>query len=457
MKRKSVLLHQPDRTLWTFQSDIEVLDGKLLDTKGFGYIKLYINTVAGDFLEILSQVGNVEDAYEKMADKYDVSIEEVREKFAPFIRQLKEYGFEVNNPGLYQWDIRGSREYHLPIHLALELTYSCNLRCKHCYNRSGSDRRVFMDYEKFKRLVDNSVEIGVVEFEITGGEPTVHPRFLDMVEYILQKEVFSVAILSNGTLWTEEWVKRLLPYKDKVLVQIDLHGLDKEYVAWFTGWEHSLERQKRTIELFSKYGIPFRVVAVITPKSVKDMPEILAYAKEKGAVSSGISIPMPMGRAEDYEKEILFSPEEMSEYMKIYEEQKSQYGMFMYDLRDISDKDKINCGVGDNLSITPDFGVKICSMSDFEFGRISDYEFSWVDYVKNIDLPGILKSTKAPGKDESCSRCNDVGTAAFCYGCITRGVKKALEDPDRCHWIKGAGKELWELVEKVRKLQYSDV
>ena len=58
-------------------------------------------------------------------------------------------------------------------------THSC-IYCS-CYSRPG--KKTYMDFDVFKKYVDSTDENIEVQFE--GGEPLIHPRFYDMVQYAI--------------------------------------------------------------------------------------------------------------------------------------------------------------------------------------------------------------------------------------------------------------------------------
>ncbi len=65
------------------------------------------------------------------------------------------------------------KKFNYPITLQFELTGQCNLKCKHCYNRSGDvDRETLMTPEKWCELSRQIVsDGGIFQCIISGGEP----------------------------------------------------------------------------------------------------------------------------------------------------------------------------------------------------------------------------------------------------------------------------------------------
>lgn len=108
----------------------------------------------------------------------------------------------------------------VPLLMQVELTEACNLRCKFCYNsqKPRYNERIF-------EMLDRLAEQGVMQVNLTGGEPLAHPRFFEILEKACG--LFpNVVILSNGSLMTEDVLKQI--HKCNVTsVNISIHG-DRE-------------------------------------------------------------------------------------------------------------------------------------------------------------------------------------------------------------------------------------
>lgn len=66
--------------------------------------------------------------------------------------------------------------------MLISITESCHMGCTHCMDDAKpSDNH--MSYQVFRDAVDFFNEHGNIEFVITGGEPTDHPKFWDFLIY----------------------------------------------------------------------------------------------------------------------------------------------------------------------------------------------------------------------------------------------------------------------------------
>jgi radical SAM protein with 4Fe4S-binding SPASM domain len=95
-----------------------------------------------------------------------------------------------------------------PIYVLIEPVSSCNLRCPFCFQTDKKfTRKPFagiMEMELFKRVVDECEDNGVGAITLASrGEPTLHPNFTEMLEYLKDK-FFEIKINTNGTRLTDE-------------------------------------------------------------------------------------------------------------------------------------------------------------------------------------------------------------------------------------------------------------
>lgn len=90
-----------------------------------------------------------------------------------------------------------------PATVHLRLTDLCNLACQYCWyygpnstlRPSGKDH---FPYEAFEGIARDCAELQVDKINLSGiGDPTLHPRFYDMLEHL--EDSFAVTIYTNGT------------------------------------------------------------------------------------------------------------------------------------------------------------------------------------------------------------------------------------------------------------------
>lgn len=88
----------------------------------------------------------------------------------------------------------------------VSITNACNLNCPICFTYNRKDRLYFMPVEEMQRTVDWIVESSesVDLINITGGEPTLHPDIIKILECCNRPEIGRVTMNSNGLRLAED-------------------------------------------------------------------------------------------------------------------------------------------------------------------------------------------------------------------------------------------------------------
>ena len=144
-------------------------------------------------------------------------------------------------------------KFSFPIAMQFEVTSKCNLRCKHCYNRSGENKtpdamtaEAWIEFAK--KLVSKG---GLFEVTISGGEPLLLGEKLFELMDVLHADKTTFNLISNGYLLDKKILERLQKYRF-YWVQISLDSYSAKLHDEFRGVELRAVgsgRQMRPIEL----------------------------------------------------------------------------------------------------------------------------------------------------------------------------------------------------------------
>ena len=81
--------------------------------------------------------------------------------------------------------------------IRLETNKSCNLRCRYCYARSGEDSVKVADFNVLKRIISEAKGLGIKSVVVIGGgEPTLYPKFRELVAYIDSMEIIPMVFFT---------------------------------------------------------------------------------------------------------------------------------------------------------------------------------------------------------------------------------------------------------------------
>lgn len=109
-----------------------------------------------------------------------------------------------------------------------EITNRCNLNCKTCYNRSGlNTERKEISKAQLKTAIELLLPFGVQRILLSGGEPTVHTEFDEILDLIDEYPKLSFGIVTNGTVCNQKLIDRLND-KGDITLQISLDGSNEE-------------------------------------------------------------------------------------------------------------------------------------------------------------------------------------------------------------------------------------
>ena len=97
-----------------------------------------------------------------------------------------------------------------PPNLQIEPTNSCNLKCICCSAHSNVRKRGFMDFDFFRRIIDEAADIGVGRIHLyLHGEPLLHPRIGDMIRHVKSRQL-ALTMATNSMLLDAKKIADLL-------------------------------------------------------------------------------------------------------------------------------------------------------------------------------------------------------------------------------------------------------
>lgn len=236
--------------------------------------------------------GREEDLKEKLKDAY------WRRGFANVLRGIAEFGiqkpFVPGAPFLVVWDV----------------TYACNLRCKHCYSTAGKPWKDELTTEEAMKAIDVLAEAGVTAVAFSGGEPLIRRDFFELASYASKHGMF-VAVATNGTMITKEVAERMRE-SGISFVQISLDG-KRDAHEEFRGIKGIYDRVIEGITNTRDADLITCISTTATKLNAHDIPEVMDLAEELGVEWFMLYNFIPTGRGSF---EIDLTPEEKEELLR---------------------------------------------------------------------------------------------------------------------------------------------
>ena len=173
-----------------------------------------------------------------------------------------------------------------PIHLDIENTNACNLRCPFCavtYKNWGPYRHGFMEMSLFQRIIAEGVENGLCSIKLSlRGEPMLHPKLFEMIRYAKERGIMDVYFNTNAALLSEPKINELI---DSGLdrISISFEGITKEvYERNRPGarYKDVLSNVKNLRFIRDKRGLShpqIRVQTVLLPELRESFPQYVKF------------------------------------------------------------------------------------------------------------------------------------------------------------------------------------
>jgi radical SAM protein with 4Fe4S-binding SPASM domain len=193
----------------------------------------------------------------------------------------------------------------IPEEISFQLTYKCNMRCKHCFQ--WNDEGLFQRYDADRQR--GELDVGIVERVLRetegvrskmfmwGGEPLLHTGF-SAISRLLQASPRSITLCTNGTL-IERRLDDLLPLGAGLVVYVSLDGLERDHDALRGAGTHRqiVAQMKLLLDLKKKgvYAGEVSSSSMVNEHTVGHLYDIAAQAEEMGINSLYFQLPWFIG------------------------------------------------------------------------------------------------------------------------------------------------------------------
>jgi radical SAM protein with 4Fe4S-binding SPASM domain len=318
-----------------------------------------------------------------------------------------------------------------------ELTYSCNLKCKHCCigNRLTTKE---MDTKSALQVIKNVAEVGFRIFELTGGEPLMRDDLLAITKEIKSYDM-DVNLNTNGTLLSVEKVRELKPYIDEVIVSIDSH--EESMHDNFRGVVGAQKMATKGIKNCIDNDIPVSTFTTLTKFNYNKLPELVNFMKKLEVSTATFFDLTSVGRASTVGSEFRLTINELKTAVDTLYELKKQSDVSIrvivpYKL--VTDERLLNkntllagvyCMAGNNfICISPEGDIIPCTRMRITLGNALTDEIKEV-WINSPVLKELRNRERLKG---NCGKCE---YKYICMGCRANPYAEhgdyLMEDP-RC-------------------------
>ncbi|MCX8069659.1 MAG: radical SAM protein [Thermodesulfovibrionales bacterium] len=229
------------------------------------------------------------------------------------------YAFRPHKPLLVlrlSWAVIKSLIFKKPPlrYVDFSIGFACNLRCQHCFATALEDKtRKTMTIEDYKRVAEECMQLGTVNFSFQGGEPLLYKELPEIIKACKPHKNL-ISVTTNGILIDEERLKWLKSCGVDILtISLD-SGIAHEHDE-FRGLSGAFDKTIKGIRLALEHGFKVTIGTVITRQSLysEGLQALLTFVKGLKLITYLI-LPVKAGRWN--EQSDIFLTEQDMQYLE---------------------------------------------------------------------------------------------------------------------------------------------
>jgi 7,8-dihydro-6-hydroxymethylpterin dimethyltransferase len=229
-----------------------------------------------------------EHGFERVLTSNDVDYyRRCREVFIKPPEMPARYNTPVKYGCPYDCGLCPDHEQHSCVTL-VEVCDACNLNCPVCYSESGPHRTLYRSLQQIEAMLDcvvaNELQPDVIQ--ISGGEPTIHPDFFQILDAAKRRPIRHLMVNTNGVRIAQEdaFAEHLAEYMPDFELYLQFDSLQRDPLMQLRGADLRSTRA-RALEKLNKLNLSTTLVVTVE-RGVNDeeMGAIIEYALQQPCV-----------------------------------------------------------------------------------------------------------------------------------------------------------------------------
>lgn len=313
------------------------------------------------------------------------------------------------------------------------LTYSCNMRCRHCWASciSNEERPMYLDVDIARQVLQDSKNAGASTIKLTGGEPLLHPGVSTIISMVNELRL-RLTMESNGALLTSK-LAHLISQNSDPFVSVSLDSHLAPINDAIRGCSNAHERAIKAVHALVDNNIKTQIVTSLFSCNMPHVRDLAQLAEDLGCSSLKLNIIQPAGRAlglyNSKTKELPSLKALISLQETIIEIRRSLSIPILYDLpivfkplSSICDGKQIKtcfCNISRIIGLLPDGHYSLCGVGHFEKELILGHAHTTsLESACNSPVMRTIAAGMPKQLQGICSRCS---MKASCNGaCIAQ-------------------------------------
>lgn len=392
-------------------------DGKIFLRNVATRYEYHYNEIVGDILDILKTQMNFEDLISRLSDIYRVkNAEEFRKDIKNFLDNLVKKSVVLSNlpydtvphSSVFQQmaDTHNAKRQFWSA--CLEITYRCTEKCRHCYlDDEGNHCKVDeLTFDEYKKVVDELYDMGCMNILVTGGEPTLHPDFLKICRYIVDKGIL-LDVFTNALHIPDDMFEALCDMHLNC-ISFSLYGGSPEFHDYITQVPGSFHKTLHNILKFKAAGLDLYVKTILFKDKYDEWLKLDALSQRLNFRLNTATFLLSTREKED-RCHMMQTDDEYRQYLRLVRSR--ERGPHLVPRRNV---ESYICTAGrSSLAITANGDVRPCASVPYVLGNVR------TDHLKDIwesEKLMIFYQFKYTDLDTACKDCKYSNHCSICLG-----------------------------------------
>ncbi len=211
----------------------------------------------------------------------------------------------------------------------------CNSNCIYCLGHveplNPNSPRYHQDYKKFvepydmikilKDMTDRNILDKNAKIDFAGGEPTLYPKFNQIIDFLLENNFNNIIIHTNNIQYSDLIAKGIKQNAISLMISIDagskkMHEKVKRVKSFDKVWHNFKKYSKAKTKEYSKKLCTKYVIVPNVNDSKKEIAEFIKQSKKNGATHVAVNVYNQLLNEMNYEENLLNNLYQLAEFFK---------------------------------------------------------------------------------------------------------------------------------------------
>lgn len=169
--------------------------------------------------------------------------------------------------------------------LTLEITQKCMNNCIYCSSNSNKYCKMNINFKKIKSIIDEAVELGFTNINLSGGEPFLHKDIISICKFIKSKGLY-LTVYSSGIYCSNEKLEyipiNILKECNIDTIIFNMQSSNNEHYKYITNSIHGNSLLFNSIKNCIKLGINTEINFVPMSVNINDFYNVINACKMIG-------------------------------------------------------------------------------------------------------------------------------------------------------------------------------